>query len=36
MQMQLPGGGTMPARIGVHMGAAADGLVGSANTLQYR
>jgi hypothetical protein len=36
IQMQLPGGGTMPVRIGLHTGAAADGLVGCANTLQYR
>ncbi|CAL8471194.1 g10736 [Coccomyxa elongata] len=35
-EMQLPGGGTLPARIGLHSGAAADGLVGCANTLQYR
>ncbi|BDA46593.1 hypothetical protein COCOBI_09-0450 [Coccomyxa sp. Obi] len=35
-EMQLPGGGTLPARIGLHSGEAADGLVGCANTLQYR
>ena len=36
MQLELPGGGCMRAKIGVHSGKASDSLVGCSNTLHYR
>ena len=36
LQMKLPGGGCVRARVGLHRDEASDGLVGSSTSLHYR